>query len=100
MTLIDTIEKALGEQADHLLKFNSPRVAKTQLKVPGPDWVDRIFALSDRPTPTLRSLQTLFDHGRLRGTGYLSILPVDQGIEHSAGASLAPNQGCDCRVAD
>ena len=90
MTLND-IEKALGEQADGLLKFNSPRVDKAQLKLPGPDWVDRIFALSDRPTPTLRSLQALFDHGRLRGTGYLSILPVDQGIEHSAGASFAPN---------
>ena len=91
MALIDTIEKALGGQADQLLKFNSPRVDKAQLKLPGPDWVDRIFALSDRPTPTLRSLQALFDHGRLRGTGYLSILPVDQGIEHSAGASFAPN---------
>src|SRR5213596_359767 len=90
MTSIDTIEQALGKQAD-LLKFNSPRVDKAQLKLPGPDWVDRIFALSDRPTPTLRSLQALFDHGRLRGTGYLSILPVDQGIEHSAGASFAPN---------
>src|SRR4029453_15630440 len=67
------------------------RVDKAQLKLPGPDWVDRIFALSDRPTPTLRSLQTLYDNGRLRGTGYLSILPVDQGIEHSAGASFAPN---------
>jgi class I fructose-bisphosphate aldolase len=91
MTSIDTIERALGGQADHLLRFNSPRVDKAQLKLPGPDWVDRIFALSDRPTPALRSLQALFDHGRLRGTGYLSILPVDQGIEHSAGASFAPN---------
>jgi class I fructose-bisphosphate aldolase len=91
MASIDSIAKSLGEQADHLLKFNAPRVDKTRLKMPGPDWVDRIFALSDRPTPTLRSLQALFDHGRLRGTGYLSILPVDQGIEHSAGASFAPN---------
>ncbi len=57
----------------------------------GLDFVDRVVALSDRPTPVLRSLQTLFDHGRLGGTGYLSILPVDQGIEHSAGASFAPN---------
>jgi class I fructose-bisphosphate aldolase len=91
MTSIDTIEKALGGQADHLLRFNAPRVDKAQLKLPGPDWVDRIFALSDRPAPVLRNLQALFDHGRLRGTGYLSILPVDQGIEHSAGASFAPN---------
>jgi class I fructose-bisphosphate aldolase len=91
MALIDSIQTALGEQADALLKFNSPRVNKSQLKLPGVDWVDRIFALSDRPTPVLRSLQALFDHGRLRGSGYLSILPVDQGIEHSAGASFAPN---------
>ena len=90
MTLTD-IEKALGDQADRLLKFNSPRVDKAQLKLPGPNSVDRIFALSDRPTPVLRSLQALFEHGRLRRTGYLSILPVDQGIEHSAGASFAPN---------
>jgi class I fructose-bisphosphate aldolase len=75
MTLIDTIEETLGEQADSLLKFNSPRVDKAQLKVPGPDWVNRIFALSDRPTPTLRSLQALFDHGRLRGTGIFPFLP-------------------------
>ena len=91
MTSIESIEKVLGGQADHLLKFDAPRVAKSQLKLPGSDWVDRIFSLSDRPTPVLRSLQALFDHGRLKGTGYLSILPVDQGIEHSAGASFAPN---------
>src|SRR5436190_3302785 len=91
MTSIDTIEKALVGQADHLLRFNAPRVDKAQLKLPGPDWVDRIFALSDRPAPVLRNLQALFDHGRLRGTGYLSLLPVDEGIEHSAGASFAPN---------
>jgi class I fructose-bisphosphate aldolase len=91
MASIDTIKKALGERANDLLKFSSPRVDKAQLHLPGPDWVDRIFALSDRPTPALRSLQALFDHGRLAGTGYLSILPVDQGIEHSAGASFAPN---------
>jgi class I fructose-bisphosphate aldolase len=59
--------------------------------LPGPDSVDRIYALSDRPTPVLKSLQSIFDHGRLKGTGYVSILPVDQGIEHSAGASFAPN---------
>src|SRR5678815_6021427 len=91
MASIDSIQTALGDQADNLLRFASPRVSKSQLKLPGADWVERIFALSDRPTPVLRSLQALFDHGRLRGTGYLSILPVDQGIEHSAGASFAPN---------
>src|SRR6185295_17875199 len=67
------------------------KVSASMLHLPGPDFVDRIFALSDRPTPVLRSLQQLFDTGRLRGTGYVSILPVDQGIEHSAGASFAPN---------
>jgi len=91
MASIDSIQTALGDHADNLLKFASPRVSKSQLKLPGADWVERIFGLSDRPTPVLRSLQSLFDHGRLRGTGYLSILPVDQGIEHSAGASFAPN---------
>jgi len=91
MASIDSIQTALGDQSDNLLKFASPRVSKSQLKLPGADWVERIFGLSDRPTPVLRSLQSLFDHGRLRGTGYLSILPVDQGIEHSAGASFAPN---------
>ena len=64
---------------------------RTRLHLPGPDFVDRIFALSDRSPRVLRSLQSLFDHGRLGGTGYVSILPVDQGIEHSAGASFAPN---------
>jgi class I fructose-bisphosphate aldolase len=91
MALIDSIRTALGDQAESLLTFKAPRVSQSQLKLPGSDWVDRIFALTDRPTPVLRSLQTLFDHGRLRGSGYLSILPVDQGIEHSAGASFAPN---------
>jgi class I fructose-bisphosphate aldolase len=66
-------------------------VKKNQLHVPGPDWIDRIFALSDRPNPVLRNMQLLFNTGRLAGTGYLSILPVDQGIEHSAGASFSPN---------
>ena len=91
MALIDDIRKALDSDADTLLGFTAPKVKKTQLHLPGPDWVDRIFAPSDRPTPVLRSLQALFGHGRLAGTGYLSMLPVDQGIEHSAGASFAPN---------
>jgi len=88
---IDQISTALGDEADALLKFSTPKIKKEQLHIPGPDWVDRIFAPTDRPTPVLRSLQALFAHGRLGGTGYLSILPVDQGVEHSAGASFAPN---------
>jgi len=91
MATIVKIRELLGNEADHLLKFNTPKIPKEQIHVPGPDWVDRIFSISDRPTPVLRSLQTLFGHGRLGGTGYLSILPVDQGIEHSGGASFAPN---------
>lgn len=91
MAHIDQVREILGKEADGLLDFNQPKVPKEQLHLPGPDWVDRIFAPSDRPIPVLRSLQTLFNHGRLGGTGYLSILPVDQGIEHSAGASFAPN---------
>jgi len=89
--MIDRIVEILGEEADYLLGYHSPAVPREMLYLPGPDWVDRIFAHSDRPTPVLRSLGTLFGHGRLGGTGYLSILPVDQGIEHSAGASFAPN---------
>jgi class I fructose-bisphosphate aldolase len=84
------IAELLGKDADTLLAYKA-RVSASRLHLPGPDFVDRIFALSDRPTPVLRSLQQLFGTGRLAGTGYLSILPVDQGIEHSAGASFAPN---------
>ena len=85
------IQDLLSKEADHLLKYTCKAVPKERLQLPGPDWVDRIFSASDRPIPVLRSLQALFSHGRLAGTGYLSILPVDQGIEHSAGASFAPN---------
>jgi class I fructose-bisphosphate aldolase len=88
------IEKWLGEKARYYLDHECKTISKDQLHLPGPDFVDRILAASDRPVPVLRSLQSLFDHGRLRGTGYLSILPVDQGIEHSAGASFAPNPAC------
>ena len=91
MMNVDRIEELIGEDADGLLGFCSPKVPKERLHLPGPDWVDRIFARSDRAAPVLRNLQTLLDCGRLAGTGYLSILPVDQGIEHSAGASFAPN---------
>ncbi len=88
---ISDIRELLGDEADSLLNHVCETVPKEQLHLPGPDFVDRVCALSDRPTRVLRSLQSLFDHGRLGGTGYLSILPVDQGIEHSAGASFAPN---------
>ncbi len=85
------IEALLGDEAHRLLEHQSRTIPKEKLHLPGPDFVDRVWALSDRPTPVLRSLQALFNHGRLAGTGYLSILPVDQGVEHSAGASFAPN---------
>ncbi|MBS0652748.1 MAG: class I fructose-bisphosphate aldolase [Verrucomicrobia bacterium] len=90
MALTD-IEKWLGPQAKDLLTHVCKTVPKEKLHVPGPDWVDRIFGVSDRNIRVLRSLQALYNHGRLSHTGYLSILPVDQGIEHSAGASFAPN---------
>jgi class I fructose-bisphosphate aldolase len=85
------IEELLGEDAAKLLEYQSARIPKDQLHLPGPDFIDRVWSISDRSPSVLRSLQSLFDHGRLAGTGYLSILPVDQGIEHSAGASFAPN---------
>ncbi len=85
------IEKLLGEDSENLLGFDNPRIPKEELNLPGPDWVDRIFAHSDRPARVLSSLQSILDHGRLGGTGYLSILPVDQGVEHSANASFTPN---------
>jgi class I fructose-bisphosphate aldolase len=88
---INRIEELLGDQARNLLEHQCRTIPRDQLHLPGPDFVERIWVASDRPAPVLRSLQSLFDHGRLRGTGYLSILPVDQGIEHSAGASFAPN---------
>src|ERR1044072_7278322 len=88
---LDRIEELLGDDARRLLDHTSQTIPKAQIQVPGPDFVDRVWALSDRNPSVLRSLQTLYDNGRLAGTGYLSILPVDQGIEHSAGASFAPN---------
>lgn len=88
---IDEIVKLLGNEADFLLKHECKTVPKEMLHLPGPDFVDRIFVSSDRNPQVLRNLQLLFNTGRLAGTGYLSILPVDQGIEHSAGASFAPN---------
>jgi class I fructose-bisphosphate aldolase len=90
-TSLSKIEELLGDDAKSLLQHVSKTVDKSLLHQPGPDFVDRVWTLSDRPTRVLRSLQSLFENGRLAGTGYLSILPVDQGIEHSAGASFAPN---------
>jgi class I fructose-bisphosphate aldolase len=86
-----TIEKYLADKADYLLKFRAPKIPKERLHLPGPDFVDRVFAVSDRNVRVLVNLQRIFGHGRLGNTGYLSILPVDQGIEHSAGASFAKN---------
>ncbi|WP_372370503.1 class I fructose-bisphosphate aldolase [Candidatus Uabimicrobium sp. HlEnr_7] len=85
------IQSLLGEKGDYLLSHTCQGITKEQLHLPGGDFVDRIFGPSDRSVPVLRNLQALFSSGRLADTGYLSILPVDQGIEHSAGASFAPN---------
>jgi fructose-bisphosphate aldolase, class I len=85
------IEELLGDQASYLLEHTSSTIPKENLHLPGPDFVDRVFAVSDRSPQVMRSLQSMYAAGRLGGTGYLSILPVDQGIEHSAGASFAKN---------
>ena len=88
---IDRITDLLGDEASALLRHRCQTVDKSLLHLPGPDFLDRVFVPSDRNSTTLRNLHAIFTHGRLAGTGYLSILPVDQGIEHSAGASFAPN---------
>jgi class I fructose-bisphosphate aldolase len=85
------VQSYLGAKADSLLGFSNPKISKDRLHLPGPDFIDRIWALSDRNPRVLANLHRLFNTGRLAGTGYLSILPVDQGIEHSAGASFAKN---------
>jgi len=85
------IEKILGDEAKALLNHKCKTISKSNLHLPGPDFIDRIFIDSDRPIRVLNNLHKLFNYGRLSGTGYVSILPVDQGIEHSAGASFAPN---------
>lgn len=85
------IQQLLGTEAESLLTHACKTVPKEKLHLPGPDFIDRVVAASDRPPGTLRSFQQIFNTGRLAGTGYLSILPVDQGVEHSAGASFAPN---------
>jgi class I fructose-bisphosphate aldolase len=85
------IETYLGAKAESLLGFKSPKIGKERLHLPGPDFIDRVWSVSDRNVRVLANLHRLFHHGRLSGTGYMSILPVDQGIEHSAGASFAKN---------
>jgi len=90
-TATSSIQQYLGAKTDSLLGFRSPKIAKERLHLPGPDFIDRIFAPSDRNPRVLANLHRMFNTGRLAGTGYLSILPVDQGIEHSAGASFAKN---------
>jgi len=88
--MINKIEKLLGDHKD-LLTHECKTIPKSRLHLPGPDFVDRVFAVSDRTPAMMRSIQWLFNTGRLAGTGHVSILPVDQGIEHSGGASFAPN---------
>ena len=90
-TYTTDIEALLADEAESLLGHVSQTFPASDLHLPGPDFVDRVYAHSDRNVQVLRNLQGLFNHGRLGGTGYVSILPVDQGIEHSAGASFAPN---------
>jgi fructose-bisphosphate aldolase, class I len=90
-TIGSKVEEILGADAATLLQHQCKTIPKETLHLPGPDYVERIYGVSDRQTRVLGSLQSIIGHGRLAGTGYLSILPVDQGIEHSAGASFAPN---------
>ena len=89
--MIKDIEQILGNEAESLLTYQCRTVSKEMLHLPGPDFIDRVMVATDRRPQVLRNLAAMFNHGRLSGTGYLSILPVDQGIEHSAGASFAPN---------
>ena len=89
--MISKITEILGQTAEDLLDHQCKTIPKDMLHLPGPDFVDRVVAVSDRSPRVMRNMQSVFNHGRLAGTGYLSILPVDQGIEHSAGASFAPN---------
>jgi class I fructose-bisphosphate aldolase len=90
-TSISKLEELLGKDAEYLLGHTSQTIAKERLYLPGPRYLDEVFTQTDRSPQVLRSLAQMFNTGRLAGTGYLSILPVDQGIEHSAGASFAPN---------
>ena len=88
---IQKIHELLGKDADHLLNHTCKTISKEHIHLPGTDFVDRIFTGTNRSNQVLRSLQSIYGHGRLANSGYVSILPVDQGIEHSAGASFAPN---------
>jgi fructose-bisphosphate aldolase, class I len=88
---LSTVEQYLGAKAESLLGFKSPKISKERLHLPGSDFIDRVYAQSDRNLRVLNNLHRLFNTGRLAGTGYMSILPVDQGIEHSAAASFAKN---------
>ena len=90
MSDVNQIKEVLGEEADALLSFKA-KVPKESLYLPGEDFISQVYTQTDRSTRVLQSLGVLFGHGRLGHTGYLSILPVDQGIEHTAGASFAPN---------
>jgi class I fructose-bisphosphate aldolase len=87
----ENVEHLLGERAEYFLGFSNPKIPRQRLHLPGPDTVDRLYRASDRNNRVLVNLERIFSHGRLAGTGYVSILPVDQGIEHSAGASFAKN---------
>lgn len=89
--MLNKVEELLGQEGKDLVEYQSNTVSKDQLHLPGPDFIERVFINSDRHPQVLKSMQLLFNTGRLGGTGFLSILPVDQGIEHSAGASFAPN---------
>lgn len=89
--MIEKIKEYLGKDNESLLSYKATAISKEMLHLPGPDFIDRVWKDTDRPAAVLRNYQSLLNHGRLGGTGYVSILPVDQGIEHSAGASFAPN---------
>ncbi|HET9532414.1 MAG TPA: fructose-bisphosphate aldolase, partial [Blastocatellia bacterium] len=89
--MIERIEQILGDEAESLLSHQCKTIPRESLHLPGPDFIDRVWIGTDRSPTVLRNLSTMLNHGRLAGTGFLSILPVDQGIEHSAGSSFAPN---------
>jgi len=91
MSAIDTVHELLGKEAADLLNYKAKGFPKENLQLPGPDFVDRVLAKSDRTPPVLRNFHQILSHGRLAGTGYVSIFPVDQGVEHTAGGSFSPN---------